>query len=54
MAKYDLEMPTCLGVDIRDLSISELQRHMETGTFSAKDLTTCYLERIRRVNPILK
>lgn len=54
MAKYDLTMPACRGVDIQDSSIAQLQRHMEDGTFSSWDLTSCYLERIKRVNPILK
>lgn len=54
MVEYDLEMPTCRGVDVRDLSIAQLQAHMESGAFSASDLTACYLERVKRVNPILK
>ncbi|KEZ45550.1 hypothetical protein SAPIO_CDS1884 [Scedosporium apiospermum] len=43
-----------LKLDIHDLSIAELQRHMIDGKFSAWDLTECYLERIRRLNPVLK
>ena len=54
MTKYDLTIPTCRGVDIQDLNIAELQRHMEDGTFTSADLTGCYMQRIKRVNPILK
>lgn len=54
MVDYDLEMPTCRGVDIRGLTIAQLQEHMKKGTFSAWDLTGCYLERVKRVNTILK
>lgn len=54
MADYNLEMPTCRDIDIRDLSIAQLQEHMMAGTFSAWDLTACFLERVKRVNGILK
>lgn len=50
----DTSMPQCRGVDIQDLSIAQLQKLMTDGTFSARDLAECYLERIRRVNPVLK
>ena len=54
MVDYDLTMPACRGADIQDMSIAELQENMRNGSFSATDLTTCYLERIKRVNTILK
>lgn len=54
MAEYDLSMPPCRGVNIQALPIAKLQAHMAAGTFSAGDLAACYLERIRRVNSILK
>ena len=54
MAELDLSMPTCRGISIEALTIAELQGHMATGALSAADLTTCYLERIKRVNSVLK
>jgi amidase len=52
--KIDLSMPQCRGVDVQDLSIANLQGSMEQGRFTASDLTACYLERIKRLNPRLK
>ncbi|MBE3048519.1 hypothetical protein IMZ48_39665 [Candidatus Bathyarchaeota archaeon] len=54
MSEHDLSMPTCRGVNIQALPIAGLQAHMAAGTFSAGDLTACYLERIKRVNSMLK
>lgn len=36
------------------MSIAKLQDHMKRGTFSSSDLTSCYLERIKRLNTRLK
>ncbi|KEZ46303.1 hypothetical protein SAPIO_CDS0598 [Scedosporium apiospermum] len=54
MADTDTSMRKCRGVGIEHLSIAQLQKHMTDGTFTSRDLTECYLERIRRVNPVLK
>lgn len=55
MAEHDLlSMPTCRGVNVQALPIAKLQAHMAAGTFSAGDLAGCYLERIKRVNSMLK
>ncbi|EER41559.1 amidase [Histoplasma capsulatum H143] len=53
-ADIDLRMPTCRGVDIEGLSIPQLQQCLESRKFSVYDLTACYLERIRRINGVLK
>ncbi|EDN10015.1 predicted protein [Histoplasma mississippiense (nom. inval.)] len=50
----DLRMPICHGVDIEGLSIPQLQQCLESRKFSVYDLTECYLERIRRINGVLK
>ena len=50
----DLRMPTCRGVDIEELSIPQLQRCLAERKFSSRELTACYLERIERVNGVLK
>ncbi|KAH8167160.1 hypothetical protein CIB48_g1054 [Xylaria polymorpha] len=42
------------GVDIEEASISQLQQWLRDGRFTAADLTECYLERVRRVNGVLK
>lgn len=49
-----LQMPSCRGVDIEDLSITQIQAHLEGKSFSSQDLTRCYLERIEMVNPRIK
>ncbi|TRX96916.1 hypothetical protein FHL15_002222 [Xylaria flabelliformis] len=50
----DTRMPTCRGVDIEEASITQLQRWLQDGRFSAADLTECYLERTRRINGVLR
>ncbi|SPO05150.1 related to amidase family protein [Cephalotrichum gorgonifer] len=54
MPIYDTSMPACRGIDIQDLSIADLQGHMRAGDFSASDLTACFLDRIGRLNGLLK
>ncbi|KAI0969894.1 amidase signature domain-containing protein [Xylaria arbuscula] len=49
-----LQMPRCRGVDIEELSISQLQNHMERKSFTSKELVQCYLKRIELVNPHVK
>lgn len=52
--KCDLVMPTCNGIDIEELSISQLQHHLGKGMFTSRDLSACYLERIKQLNGVLK
>ncbi len=54
MSLPDTSMPTCCGVDIEDSSIADLQQFMTQGIFGARDLTACYLERIKQLNGLLK
>lgn len=49
-----LSMPKCRGLDIEELSIKELQHHLTSRTFTARDLTACYVERINLVNSYLR
>lgn len=50
----DFRMPTCQGVDIEEASITQLQRHLTEGEFSGRELTACYLERIKQLNSFLR
>ena len=50
----DLKMPLCQGIDIEDFTISQIQHHLAQGSFTSKDLTKCYLERIAILNPHIK
>ncbi|WEW57143.1 amidase [Emydomyces testavorans] len=50
----DLRMPTCRGIDMEEMSISQLQQCLTEGKFSARDLTATYLLRIERLNLVLK
>lgn len=47
-------MPRCHGVDIEELSIGQIQDHLERKSFTSKELTQCYLKRIDLVNPRIK
>lgn len=47
----DLQMPRCCGIDIEEASIPDLQEHMTTGRITSAQLTECYLQRIKLVNP---
>ncbi|KAI1419879.1 amidase signature domain-containing protein [Xylaria sp. FL1777] len=49
-----LQMPRCRGVDIEELSITQLQNHLEARTFTCRDLAQCYLKRVELVNPHIK
>ena len=47
-------MPRCRAVDIEELSITQLQKHLEGKSFTSRELTQCYLKRIEMVNPRIK
>ncbi|KAI8628275.1 amidase signature domain-containing protein [Xylariaceae sp. FL1651] len=47
-------MPLCKGVNIEDVPIRQLQQCLRDEKFTATDLAECYLERIRRLNGVLK
>lgn len=47
-------MPRCRGVDIEELSIGQIQDHLERKSFTSRDLTECYLKRIATINPQIK
>ncbi|ORY64902.1 amidase family protein [Pseudomassariella vexata] len=47
-------MPKCAGVDIEEATIQQLQHWLHDGQFSSRDLTVCYLVRIRRLNNQLR
>ncbi|KAI0809936.1 amidase signature domain-containing protein [Xylaria sp. FL0064] len=48
------DMPRCRGKDIEELSITELQNHLEKGSFKSRDLVECYLTRIELINSHIK
>lgn len=52
--KVCLQMPRCRGVDVEELSIRQLRDHLSKQSFTSRELTKCYLERIERLNPHLK
>jgi len=54
MTEFDTSMPLCCGINIQELSVAALQECMASGTFTAADLASCYLERIRRLNGRLR
>ncbi|KAH8202579.1 hypothetical protein TruAng_003290 [Truncatella angustata] len=43
-------MPKCRGKDITEATIEQLQKWLTDGAFSARDLTSCYLSRIEKLN----
>lgn len=47
-------MPQCHGVDIEELSITQIQDYLKGKSFTSKELTQCYLKRIEMVNPRIK
>ncbi|KAI9708774.1 MAG: hypothetical protein M1820_003729 [Bogoriella megaspora] len=49
-----LHMPRCREVDIEELSITQLQEHLEENSFTSRELTLCYLKRIELINPLIK
>jgi amidase len=49
-----LRMPKCRGIGIEELSISQLQEHLNKADFTSRELTECYLKRIELLNPRVK
>ncbi|KKZ66868.1 hypothetical protein EMCG_07474 [[Emmonsia] crescens] len=49
-----LQMPACHGIDIEDLSITQLQKCLIERKFSTRDLVETYLKRIEQLNGLLK
>ncbi len=47
-------MPRCRGIDVEELSIAQLQDHMEERSFTSRELAQCYLKRIEMINPRIK
>lgn len=43
----------CKGVDIKDISLQELQEHFSSGRLTSYQLSQCYVERIAMTNPYL-
>jgi amidase len=42
------------GIDLDTVTVASLRRGLASGAFSATELTGCYLDRIRRLNPVLR
>lgn len=49
-----VQMPRCRGVDIEELSITQLQNHLKGKSFTSRELAQCYLKRIEMINPRIK
>jgi hypothetical protein len=49
-----LQMPLCNGINIEEYSIIQLNDGLKRGIFSCYHLVTCYLERIEKINVLLK
>ena len=47
-------MPRCCGVNVEELSITQLQGHLEGKSFTSRELAHCYLKRIDMINPRIK
>ncbi|KAK3641210.1 hypothetical protein LTR56_011450 [Elasticomyces elasticus] len=41
----------CNGVNIKDITVAELQRHFANGSLTAVQLGQCYVDRIAKTNP---
>ena len=53
-SKLRVQMPRCRGVDIEELSITQLQNHLNEKSFTSRELIQCYLTRIEMINPRIK
>lgn len=42
------------GIDLDTVTITGLRQGLESGAFTAAELTRCYLDRIGRLNPVLR
>ena len=42
------------GIDLDTVTIAGLRQAMESGALTAAELTGCYLERISRLDPVLR
>jgi len=50
----DAKFALCNGIDIREITISQIQVLFNENKLNSVDLTNCYLQRIHRMNPILR
>lgn len=53
LVQLDLDWGRCQGVDIRELTIPTAHARFLNGTLTSLALTSCYLKRIRAMNPLL-
>jgi amidase len=42
------------GIDLDTVTVASLRRSLASGAFTAAELTGCYLDRISRLNPVLR
>ena len=47
-------MPRCRGVKIEELSITQLQNHLNEESFTFRELIQCCLKRVEIINPRIK
>lgn len=53
LAEKDANTALCHGIDVRELTISQVHVHYADGVLTPAKLTECYLNRIRAMNPFL-
>lgn len=41
-------------IEIRELTVQQIQEHFQTGRLTSVELTTCYLERIAEIDVYLR
>lgn len=56
LVKLDQSLSECgkFNIDIRELTIAQIQEHYKTGKLTSVDLTKCYLNRISKIDVHLK
>ncbi|KAJ9078444.1 hypothetical protein DSO57_1006572 [Entomophthora muscae] len=53
LVEIDKATANCYGIDVRDLTISEVHGYYARGMLTPSMLTRCYLKRIYYLNPYL-
>ncbi|ODM88938.1 hypothetical protein Ocin01_17746 [Orchesella cincta] len=53
LTSLDADYSQCNGIDIREITITRLQELFSTNQLTSRELTSCYLQRIRALNPYL-
>lgn len=54
LAEIDEKYSQCNGIDIREISIMQIQELFAANKLSSVELTKCYIERIEHMNEVLR